>query len=92
MNAMQKLGLEIIDHRSWHPRGINTTLVNEIYCKGNIDPDEVMNDADVMDTKIAEVKTMLLEAIDQPVRLSLCQRRLFAPGGVSHVLLFFASL
>lgn len=84
MNAMQKLGLDIIDHRSWHPRGINTTLVNEIYCKGNIDPDVLMNgdESDVMETKIAEVKTKLLEAIDQPVRLSLCPRRLFAPGGI----------
>jgi len=69
MNAMQSLGLDVIDHRSWHPRGINTTLVNEIYCKGNIDPQVLMGEDSegVMETKIEDVKTTLLEAIDQPV-------------------------
>lgn len=72
MNCMKGLGLEVIDHRSWHPRGINTTLVNEIYCEGSIDPEVLMNGESVMETKIEEVKTKLLEAIDQPVSYSLC--------------------
>ena len=34
--CMKHLKLDIIDHRSWHPRGVNTTLVNEIYVKDNL--------------------------------------------------------
>mmetsp|Transcript_13192 Transcript_13192/g.18670 ORF Transcript_13192/g.18670 Transcript_13192/m.18670 type:complete len:807 (-) Transcript_13192:178-2598(-) len=37
MNTMNKNGLDIIDHRSWHPRGVNTTLVNEVYAKGELE-------------------------------------------------------
>jgi hypothetical protein len=68
LSRMQDLGLEIIDHRSWHPRGINTTVVNEIYCKGNIDPDSLANDdeTDILKAKMEEVKAGLLEAINQP--------------------------
>ena len=33
MKTMALAGLDVIDHRAWHPRGINTTLVNEIYAK-----------------------------------------------------------
>jgi len=74
MNCMQRLGLQVIDHRSWHPRGINTTLVNEIYCKGNIDPTVLMDSDEmgVMEAKIEEVKNKLMEAIAQPVCILLC--------------------
>lgn len=70
MNCMKELGLDIIDHRSWHPRGINTTLVNEIYCKGSIDPVLLINsdEAGVMESKIEEVRARLMEVIDEPVR------------------------
>jgi len=37
MAKTKKLRLEIIDHRSWHPRGVHTTLVNEIYAKARLD-------------------------------------------------------
>jgi hypothetical protein len=69
MNAMYKLGLEVIDHRSWHPRGVHTTLVNEIYCKGGIDPAQLTPvNADIMVTDhIMNVRNKLLEAINQPV-------------------------
>mmetsp|Transcript_6813 Transcript_6813/g.10317 ORF Transcript_6813/g.10317 Transcript_6813/m.10317 type:complete len:82 (-) Transcript_6813:1188-1433(-) len=36
LTACQRLGLEIIDNRSCHPRGIDTTMVNKIYAS---DPD-----------------------------------------------------
>ena len=37
MGTLAKLGLEVIDHRAWSPRGVNTTLVNEIYAKDTLD-------------------------------------------------------
>lgn len=69
MNAMYKLGLEVIDHRSWHPRGVNTTLVNEIYCKGSIDPALLTpENADIVVAEhIMKFRRELLEAINQPV-------------------------
>mmetsp|Transcript_9957 Transcript_9957/g.14561 ORF Transcript_9957/g.14561 Transcript_9957/m.14561 type:complete len:85 (-) Transcript_9957:758-1012(-) len=36
LTACQRLGLETIDNRSCHPRGIDTTMVNKIYAS---DPD-----------------------------------------------------
>jgi len=35
MAEMKKNSLEVIDHRSWHARGMDSTLVNEIYVKGS---------------------------------------------------------
>jgi hypothetical protein len=69
MNAMYKLGLEVIDHRSWHPRGVNTTLVNEIYCKGSIDPALLTpENADIVVAEhLMKCRRELLEAINQPV-------------------------
>jgi len=37
MTEMKKIHLDVIDHRSWHPRGVDSTLVNEIYAKGHFD-------------------------------------------------------
>jgi hypothetical protein len=84
LSRMQDLGLEIIDHRSWHPRGINTTVVNEIYCKGNIDPDSLANDdeTDILKAKMEEVKAGLLEAINQPVGIYCCP---FYPSALCRI-------
>ena len=75
MNCMKEFGLEVIDHRSWHPRGINTTLVNEIYCKGTIDPEMSGSSNElsstIMQTKMDEVRTALTEVINQPVRFGV---------------------
>lgn len=70
MNSMFKLGLEVIDHRSWHPRGVNATLVNEIYCRGTIDPALLTpGKADmVVAEHIMKFREEILEAINQPVR------------------------
>lgn len=90
LSRMQDLGLEIIDHRSWHPRGINTTLVNEIYCKGNIDPESLANgdETSVMEEKMEKVKAGLLEAIKQPVRIRCCT---YFPSVVYRISFFGAS-
>jgi hypothetical protein len=95
MNGINKLGLEIIDHRSWHPGGINTTLVNEIYCKGSIDPEVLMNsdETGVMQAKIDEVRTSLMAVIDQPVSFAQdgifkCLRRIVSHLRVSAIIIF----
>lgn len=68
MNGIQHLGLEVINHHLWHPRGINKLLVNKIYCT---DSYVLMNSnkMGVMETKMEEIKTKLMEAINQPVQL-----------------------
>jgi hypothetical protein len=33
MDIIAKKRLDVIDHRAWSPRGINTTLVNEVYAR-----------------------------------------------------------
>lgn len=75
MNCLFKQGLEFIDHRSWHPRGVNTTLVNEIYVRGNLNLKEGMTTQDALDAKVQEIEKGLLDAINQPVSnlfMSLC--------------------
>merc|ERR1712151_910636 len=37
MKTLADLGLDIIDHRQWAPRGVNTTVVNEIYAKDKLE-------------------------------------------------------
>jgi Kef-type K+ transport system membrane component KefB len=69
MNAMYKLGLEVIDHRSWHPRGVHSKVFNEIYCKGSIDPALLTpgNTDMVVAEQMMKFRKELLEAINQPV-------------------------
>lgn len=65
MNAMKDQGLEIIDHRSWHARGVDSALINEIYArdlKNQQDPETAHNPEERME----EVKAALEKVIDQP--------------------------
>jgi len=61
MNRMSKLQLEAIDHRSWNPRGANTTLVNEIYVKDDVK----LDDEHVLDARLVEIQQQIIEAIGQ---------------------------
>lgn len=65
MQSMAKLKLDIIDHRSWHPRGINTTLVNEIYAKDLIDYTKGTS-REILDTRIKEIQ----EALEKVMKFS----------------------
>ena len=60
MNALSSLKLEIIDHRSWNPRGVNTTLVNEIYAKDSIEGEVTES---VVEARLYEVQLKLVDAI-----------------------------
>lgn len=64
MNCMNRLGLSVIDHRSWHPRGVNTTLVNEVYVKDE-NPRKTGGMLD-MDKRIEEIQEAIENVINQP--------------------------
>jgi len=65
MQELKTLELDTIDHRSWHPRGINTTLVNEIYCKNNLDITEG-DIQELLENRIKEIQQRLEDTINQP--------------------------
>mmetsp|Transcript_10833 Transcript_10833/g.14344 ORF Transcript_10833/g.14344 Transcript_10833/m.14344 type:complete len:780 (+) Transcript_10833:171-2510(+) len=79
MNQMNLLGLDVIDHRSWHPRGVNTTLVNEVYAKCIFKEDA----KDAVDEKFQEIKDSLVETMDQPGAKVKVQR--WYPGVVKEI-------
>ena len=67
MSAMQRLGVEVIDHRSWHPRGVDTTLVNEVFVKDNLKGAKVREDGHMrtLDDRVNEIQQTLLKTISQ---------------------------
>mmetsp|Transcript_10721 Transcript_10721/g.17763 ORF Transcript_10721/g.17763 Transcript_10721/m.17763 type:complete len:533 (+) Transcript_10721:1056-2654(+) len=84
MNGAYKLGLEVIDHRSWHPRGINTTLVNEIYVRDNLVLGEGKSTQEALDEKVKEIEEALLAVINQPDVANVKVTRWF-PGVVTEI-------
>ena len=82
MANMAKLGLEVIDHRAWSPRGVKTTLVNEIYVKDTIRVSK--GDAKVtLDKRIEEICNALVETINQPESAKVKVQRWY-PGVVEE--------
>lgn len=81
MGALAKLGLEVIDHRAWSPRGINTTLVNEIYAKDTIEVGGDMNEK--LKERIKEISEALKKRINQPGVAKVKVQRWF-PGVVEE--------
>lgn len=72
ISKLGSLGLEVIDNRSWHPRGVDSTLMTEIFVEDEFflrAGDEEMNKT--IDDRIAEVNESMVVAIKQPVRLAL---------------------
>jgi hypothetical protein len=74
MSCLYKLQLEIIDHRSWHPRGVNTTLVNEVYVRCNLKILQGMTSHQALDEQIKKVQEALTDVIDQPVSNDFFQK------------------
>lgn len=66
MGATARLNLEVIDHRSWNPRGVNTTLMNEIYAKDVIQHSEIDGVDVALDNRLKEIQTTVLEVFKQP--------------------------
>ena len=67
MSTMQRLGVEVIDHRSWHPRGLDTTLVNEVFVKDNLRGAKVREDGQIrtLDDRVEEIQQALQKTINQ---------------------------
>eukprot|EP00934_Nitzschia_sp_Nitz4_P000672 Nitzschia sp. Nitz4//scaffold12_size214221//175755//178084//NITZ4_001527-RA/size214221-augustus-gene-0.35-mRNA-1//-1//CDS//3329535101//672//frame0 len=66
MSTMNEKGLDIIDHRAWNPRGFNTTLVNEIYTRAQIDLEHHPNPDEASDVLLEEIKEAIEKTINQP--------------------------
>eukprot|EP00538_Stauroneis_constricta_P004518 CAMPEP_0119546592 /NCGR_PEP_ID=MMETSP1352-20130426/944_1 /TAXON_ID=265584 /ORGANISM="Stauroneis constricta, Strain CCMP1120" /LENGTH=831 /DNA_ID=CAMNT_0007591311 /DNA_START=186 /DNA_END=2681 /DNA_ORIENTATION=- len=84
MQTMAEQGLDIIDHRAWSPRGINTTLVNEVYARGQIEVKEKGAAKQALDSYIQTIKDALMEAINQPQTSKVNVQRWF-PGVVQEI-------
>ncbi|CAB9502149.1 Cation/H(+) antiporter [Seminavis robusta] len=65
MATMARLGMEVIDHRAWSPRGVNTTLVNEIYVKDTLEVSKGASKEE-LEKRIAEITQELMDTINQP--------------------------
>ena len=84
MAKLSQLKLDIIDHRSWHPRGIDTTLVNEIYVKDILKLEKKGEAQDILKKRIDEVREALMAAIAQPETSKVKVQRWF-PGVVQEI-------
>ena len=63
--TMQGVGVEIIDHRSWHPRGIDSTLVNEVFVRDDIKASTVEGKVHTLEDRMNEIKEALEKTINQ---------------------------
>lgn len=66
MATLGKLGLDVIDHRSWHPRGVSSTLVNEIYCRDKIQIPRKGTSQEILEKRMDEIKVALEQTVNQP--------------------------
>lgn len=82
MGNMAKLGLEVIDHRAWSPRGVQTTLINEIYVKDTIEIEKGDTKAR-LEARIAEINKVLEDTINQPETAKVKVQRWY-PGVVEE--------
>lgn len=72
ISTLSKLGLEVIDNRSWHPRGVDSTLMTEIFVEddmflhqgepGEGDEEHVLT----VDERIEAVNEAMTTSIRQP--------------------------
>jgi len=83
MGVLGNKGLDVIDHRAWSPRGINTTLVNEVYARSPLQmgPDQTPQDA--LDALIGVITAAIKDVIGQEDSRVKVQR--WFPGVVEEV-------
>jgi len=79
-----KNGLDIIDHRAWSPRGINTTLVNEVYAQTRLQIKEEGGSKAALDEFMEKLKLALEKVIDQPI-IAKVQVQRWYPGVVEEI-------
>lgn len=78
------MGLETIDHRAWSPRGVHTTLVNEVYARASLDLETTTDPDDALKELIEKVKTGIEEVINQPDKAKVKVQRWY-PGVVEEI-------
>ena len=83
MSVLGNKGLDVIDHRAWSPRGINTTLVNEVYARIPIQVSASQTLEDALDSLIGDITKSIKDAIDQEDSRVKVQR--WFPGVVEEV-------
>lgn len=74
---LTKLNLDLIDHRSWHPRRSHDTLLNEIYAKDASMDLSSLSEVEAtkkMKKRVKFIKSELLEGIGQESALIQIQR------------------
>eukprot|EP00547_Thalassionema_nitzschioides_P007385 CAMPEP_0194199884 /NCGR_PEP_ID=MMETSP0156-20130528/725_1 /TAXON_ID=33649 /ORGANISM="Thalassionema nitzschioides, Strain L26-B" /LENGTH=776 /DNA_ID=CAMNT_0038924829 /DNA_START=55 /DNA_END=2385 /DNA_ORIENTATION=+ len=95
MNTVFQLELEVIDHRSWHPRGVHTTLVNEMYVRDlRKDPpvkeedndEEKKNEDNLAEQRSEEIRQALLVCVQQPDQGAKVKVTPWFPGVVTEIL------
>mmetsp|Transcript_900 Transcript_900/g.1893 ORF Transcript_900/g.1893 Transcript_900/m.1893 type:complete len:799 (+) Transcript_900:145-2541(+) len=83
MSILGNKGLDVIDHRAWSPRGINTTLVNEVYARSPIEVNASQTLQDALDSLIGDITKAIKDVIDQEDSRVKVQR--WFPGVVEEV-------
>jgi len=83
MNVMGRFDLDVIDHRAWSPRGINTTLVNEVYARCPLDTSGYEAPEKALEALIEKLTKTIISEIDQPDSKVKVQR--WFPGVVKEV-------
>ena len=83
MSVMGKKGLEIIDHRAWSPRGVHTTLVNEVYARTKLNVPSGQTSQQALDALIEDIHDAIFKEINQPDAKVKVQR--WYPGVVEEI-------
>jgi len=82
MKSLKECGLQTIDVRSWHPRGADTMMVNEIYARDTHKIDA--NDSAEVQKRLDDIKLKLESAISQPDSAEVVVQKWY-PGIVEEV-------
>lgn len=75
MEALCTLELDVIDHRSWHPRQSTELLINEIYVKdacAAIEGKERLDVEKIVDDRIPDIMEKLKTGSDNEMPSSRC--------------------
>lgn len=82
--------LDVIDHRSWSPRGLQTTLVNEVYARTKVSPeykdgeDPIAAIEHATEILMKDVDEALCRAINQPGVAKVKVQRWY-PGVIQEI-------
>lgn len=71
ISTLSKLKVEVIDNRSWHPRGVDTTLMTEIFVEDDYFLSASEEETLTIEERIAQVSEAMTKAIRQPVSLHI---------------------